>query len=105
MSIKQRLSASVDATVLAAAQAAVSDGRATNISAWVNEALHRQAEHDQRMRALDQFLLAYEVEHGTITEDEVRDASRRARARSVVIRGKGRAAPSGHKRRRPAEGR
>jgi hypothetical protein len=105
MSIKQRLSASVDATVLAAAQAAVSAGRATNISAWVNEALHRQAEYDRRMRALDQFLLAYEAEHGTITEDEVRDASRRARARAVVIRGKGRAAPPGRKRRRSSEGR
>jgi hypothetical protein len=105
MSTKQRLSASVDATVMAAAQAAVSDGRATNISAWVNAALHRQAEHDLRMRALDQFLLAYETEHGTITDEEVRNANRRARARSVVIRGKAPAALSGRKRGRPSGGR
>jgi hypothetical protein len=104
MSTKQRLSASVDATVMAAAHSAVSAGRATNISAWVNEALHRQAEHDRRMRALDQFLRAYEAEHGKITEDEVREASRRARARAVVIRGKGHAGSSGRKRGRPSRG-
>ena len=45
MSTKQRLSASVDAEVLAAAEAAVAEGLATNVSNWVNEALHRQAEH------------------------------------------------------------
>src|SRR5262245_48981023 len=87
MSWKQRLSASVDADVLAAALAAVSDGRAANVSAWVNEALHRQVEHDRRMRALDAFLAAYEAEHGTITDDEIREATRRARGRSLVVRG------------------
>lgn len=87
MSTKHRLSASVDAAVMAAAQAAVSDGRAANISAWVNEALYRQAEHDRRMRALDEFLLSYETEHGVISQAEVQAASRRARARAVVVRG------------------
>lgn len=88
MSSKQRLSATVDVTVLAAAQAAVADGRAANISAWVNQALHRQAEHDRRMRALDDFLGAYESEHGVITDEEMRAASRRAHARAIVVRGK-----------------
>lgn len=32
------------------AQAAVAAGRAANVSAWVNEALHRQAKHDRRMQ-------------------------------------------------------
>ena len=88
MSAKQRLSATVDAATLAAARAAVRDGRAANISGWVNEALHRQAEHDRRMRALDDFLHAYENEHGVITDDEIRAASRRLHARAVVVRGK-----------------
>jgi len=88
MSSKGRLSASVDAAVLLAAQAAVKEGRAANISAWVNQALHRQAEHDRRMKALDDFLLVYEGEHGVITEDEIRIAGRRLRARAVVVRGK-----------------
>ena len=88
MSGKHRLSASVDEDALAAAQKAVEEGRAANLSAWVNEALHRQADHDRRMRALDQFLAAYEDEHGVITEDEIHAASRRARERATVVRTK-----------------
>jgi Arc/MetJ-type ribon-helix-helix transcriptional regulator len=97
MSTKQRLSASVDAEVLAAAEAAVADGRAANISSWVNEALHRQAERDRRMRALDEFLRAYEAEHGRITDDEIRAATRSASTRAIVVRGK---EPSASLRRR-----
>ena len=86
MSTKQRLSASVDAEVLEAAEAAVSAGRAANVSTWVNEALRRQIQHDRRMLALDDFIDAYEAEHGTVSEAEIRDASRRARARAIVVR-------------------
>ena len=105
MKAKQRLSASVDAAVLAAAQAAVADGRATNVSAWVNEALHRQAAHDDRMRALDDFLTAYETEHGVISEDEIRTASRSARAKAIVVRGTKRAVAPSRSRQRRSGGR
>jgi hypothetical protein len=98
-SYKQRLSASVDAAVLAAAEAAVSEGRAANVSAWVNEALLRQAEHDRRMKALDVFLSAYENEHGVITGEEIELAGRRLRSRAVVLRGK---SPARVARQRPA---
>jgi len=104
MSVKQRLSASVDAEVLTAAHAAVSAGLATNISAWVNEALHRQAEHERRMHALDDFLAAYEAEHGLIDDDEIRAASRRARARAVVVRGKARVPAPRNRARRSSGG-
>jgi Arc/MetJ-type ribon-helix-helix transcriptional regulator len=87
MSPKQRLSASVDAELMAAAQQAVSDGRAENLSAWVNDALRLKADHDRRLRALDDFLAAYEAAHGEITEDEMRAAARRARERAIVVRG------------------
>jgi hypothetical protein len=49
----QRLSASVDAGLLDAAQVAVDEGRGYSISAWVNDALRLKAEHDRRMQALD----------------------------------------------------
>src|SRR5450755_3923537 len=88
MSTKQRLSASVDAELLAAAQRAVTEGRAENVSAWVNDALRLKTDHDRRLQALDDFLAAYEAEHGEITEEEMRDAARRARGRAVVVRGK-----------------
>jgi hypothetical protein len=88
MKEKRRLSASVDASVLAAAQAAVSEGRAANVSAWVNEALHRQAAHDSRMRALDSFILSYEAKHGVIAHEEIEQAAHRLRERAIVVRGK-----------------
>lgn len=60
------------------------------MSAWVNEALRRQVDHDRRMEALDAFIAEYEAEHGEITLDEIEAASRRARARALVVRGAGR---------------
>lgn len=60
MSTKARLSASVDESIIRAAQAAVAAGRATNLSSWVNEALRRQIEHERRLLALDEFLASYE---------------------------------------------
>jgi len=84
MSAKQRRSATVDTAVVAAAQAAVTDGRAANISARVNEALHRQAEHDQRMQALDVFLNAYENEYGVITDEEIWSCSSKLAARPSI---------------------
>ncbi|HKQ69553.1 MAG TPA: hypothetical protein VJT73_09445 [Polyangiaceae bacterium] len=83
---KHRLSASVDANLIAAAERAVADGRAENVSAWVNAAMRLQVEHDLRMRALGDFVAAYESKHGLITEAEMTAARRRARARAVVVR-------------------
>jgi|ERR1022692_826266 Arc/MetJ-type ribon-helix-helix transcriptional regulator len=87
MSTKQRLSASVDAELVAVAQEAVAQGQAESMSAWVNDALRLKAGHDRRLAALDYFLAAYEAEHGEITEEEMRNAARRARGRAVVVRG------------------
>lgn len=84
---KHRLSASVDASLIAAAERAVAEGRAENVSAWVNAAMQRQVAHDLRMRALADFVAAYESKHGVITDEEIAAATRRARARAVVVRG------------------
>lgn len=86
MSEKSRLSASVDADLLAAANAAVATGRAESVSAWVNDALSLKAAQERRLAALDAFLDAYEAEHGQITAEEMDSAARRARARAVVVR-------------------
>jgi Arc/MetJ-type ribon-helix-helix transcriptional regulator len=88
VSAKQRLSASVDAELLAVAQDAVAQGKAESVSAWVNEALRLKADRDRRLQALDEFLAAYEAEHGEITERDMHEAARRARARAVVVRGR-----------------
>ena len=87
MSAKGRLSASVDTDLIAAAQEAVAQGQAESLSAWVNEALRLKVAHDRRLRALDEFVAAFEAEHGDITEAEMSEAARRARGRAVVVRG------------------
>ena len=86
MSGKRRLSASVDAELVAAALAAVELGQAESVSAWVNDALRLKADQDRRLRAMDEFITAYEAEHGEITEEEMRDTARRARGRAIVVR-------------------
>src|ERR1035438_9026510 len=84
MTSKQRMSASVDAELVAVAQEAVAAGQAESVSAWVNDALRLKADHDQRLRALDEFLAGYEAEHGEISEEEMRDAARSARGRAFL---------------------
>jgi Arc/MetJ-type ribon-helix-helix transcriptional regulator len=105
VSTKQRLSASVDADLLDVAQKAVAQGQAESMSAWVNDALRLKAEHDRRLAALDEFLAAYEAEHGEITDREIADAVRQARSDAVVVRGAAdarRAKPAPRRRRRGA---
>jgi len=80
---KVRLSASVDAELVAAAEAAVARGRLESVSAWVNEALRSKVEHDLRLDALSVLIAAYEKEHGEITPEEVRAAARRSRGRGL----------------------
>lgn len=95
MSVKERLSASVDADLVAVAQEAVAQGQAESVSAWVNEALRLKVAHDRRLRALDEFVAGFEAEHGEITEAEMHEAARRARGRAVVVRGEPGSAPKG----------
>jgi hypothetical protein len=87
MGNKQRLSASVDADLIEAAEHAVAQGRVDSISAWVNDALSLKVAQDRRLEALAIFVAAYEKEHGEITSEEMQLASRRARARAIPVRG------------------
>ena len=93
MSAKRRLSASVDAVLLQAAEAAVAGGAAGSVSAWVNDALRLKLTHDARLAALASFIGAYEAEHGEITGEEIRLAVRRASQSAIPVRGPA-AAPS-----------
>jgi len=87
MTAKARLSATVDADLIAASQAAVAAGAAESVSAWVNDALRLKIEHDRRLRGIDDYIAAYEAEHGEITDEEMDAAYRAARARAIVVRG------------------
>jgi hypothetical protein len=87
MTTKARLSATVDADLIAASQAAVAAGEAESVSAWVNDALRLKIDHDRRLRGIDDYIAAYEAEHGEITAEEMDAAYRAARARAIVVRG------------------
>ncbi len=89
MKKKERLSASVDAELIAAAERAVAEGRADNVSAWVNDALRLKLERDAQLAALAAFIAAYEEEHGEIGAQEIRQASRRAQAGASLARAAG----------------
>lgn len=83
---KRRLSATVEGELVRAGRRAVSEGRADSLSGWVNEALRRQAEHDQRLKALGEFIREYEAEHGVITDQEMRDARLYFSTRTTPVR-------------------
>ena len=87
MTAKARLSATVDADLIAASQAAVAAGEAESVSAWVNDALRLKVEHDRRLRGIDDYIAAHEAEYGEITHEEMDAAYRAARARAIVVRG------------------
>lgn len=88
MSTKQRLSASVDADLITAGQEVVSAGRAENMSAWVNDALRAQVDRDRKLAALRAFVSEFEAAHGEITESEMAAATRDARSRAAIVRGR-----------------
>lgn len=87
MKSKQRLSASVDAVLLEAADRAVRRGAAASVSAWVSDALRLKIAHDRRLEALEAYIREFEREHGEIGVEEMRGASRRARGRAQPVQG------------------
>ena len=98
---KQRISATVDADLLAIAERAAAEGRAKNVSAWINDAMRQKAEDDLRREAARKLIEDYEAEHGVITAAEMARAARDMKARAIVVRGRKRTkrAPSRRKRR------
>src|SRR3954452_11833772 len=84
---KQRLSVSVDADLVEAADQAVKRGRTESVSAWVNDALRAKLDQDRRLEALANFIALYESEHGEITPEEIRLAARQARSSALPVRG------------------
>jgi hypothetical protein len=87
MTAKTLLSVTVDADLIAASQAAVAEGHAESVSAWVNAALRLKVEHDRRLRGIDDFIAAFEAEYGAITDEEMDAAYRAPKARAIVVRG------------------
>jgi len=84
---KQRLSASVDADLIDAAEAAAKRGEVANVSAWVNEAMRLKLEHDRGLALLAEVIAEFEAEHGEITTEDIEKAKRAALSRAWSVRG------------------
>lgn len=83
---KQRLSASVDAELLAAAERAAANTNVT-VSAWVSDAIRMKLADDAQLKALAAAIADFEREFGVITKEEIEAAKREARRRAVKVRG------------------
>ncbi len=86
MGRKRRLSVSVDAELVDAAEQAVKRGEAPTLSAYVSDGLKLKLESDQRLRAMDNFLADYERDHGKITEEDVAESVRELQSRAIHVR-------------------
>ena len=68
---RERITVTVDPEWVAAGAAAVAEGRADSVSAWVSQAMAEKAANDRRLRFLDLAIADYEAEFGVITEAEM----------------------------------
>lgn len=68
---KERLTVTVDPSLVQAGNRAVRAGRADSLSAWVNTALAEHVAKEERRIAMDEAIAAYEAEFGVITEAEM----------------------------------
>jgi hypothetical protein len=84
---KQRLSVSVDADLLVAAELAAKRGEVANVSAWVNDAMRLKLERDRGLAGLAEVVSDFEAEHGQITPNEMEQAAARSLARAITARG------------------
>jgi len=83
---KARLTVTVDAELVEAANAAVESGAAESVSAYVNDALAVQSARQRRLAAMERALKAYEAEFGEITEEEMAERRRKDRANAIIVR-------------------
>ena len=86
MRSKERLTVTVDAELIEAANHAVSEGRVASLSGWVNLALAEQAAKERRLRALAEAITAYEKAFGEITAAELAAQKRADRQNATTVR-------------------
>lgn len=84
---KSRLTVTVDADLVAAANAAVAGGESDSVSAYVNDALAAHSARQRRLAAMDRAITMYEAEFGEITEAELAAQQEEDRRNAIRFRG------------------
>ena len=90
---KDRLTVTIDRSLLDAANAAVAEGGADSLSAWVNRAVAERLLKEQRLAALADAVARYETRFGIISDAELMKQRRADRESSTVVRSVKRRAP------------
>jgi len=85
--VKERLTVTVDPSLIRAAHRAVAAGHADSLSGWVNLALAERAAKEQLLRALGDAIESYEAAHGVITAEELVAQARADRQAARVVGG------------------
>jgi Arc/MetJ-type ribon-helix-helix transcriptional regulator len=85
---KARVTITVDAELVRAAEAAVVDGRAESLSAFVNQAVAKELERQRGKQALGAAIAAYEAKYGAISDDDIQARVRENKQRALVVRGR-----------------
>lgn len=84
--MKQRVTITLDADLVAAGSRAVAAGQADSMSGWVNNVLAERTARDKRLAALGAAVAAYEAEHGEITAEERAEQRRIDRDAAAAVR-------------------
>jgi hypothetical protein len=83
---KTRLTVTVDADLVAAANAAVARGESDSVSAYVNKALSVASARERRLAKMDEAIAMYEAEFGKITEADLAARHEEDRANAIRVR-------------------
>ncbi|HEU4727859.1 MAG TPA: hypothetical protein VFT22_08230 [Kofleriaceae bacterium] len=98
---KERITVTVDRTLVDAAHQAVASGRASSVSTWVSGALAERVAKERHLRALAEAVAGYEAEFGVISEAEL-IAQERADSRAAIAVREPKKKPVRARRRRTA---
>jgi hypothetical protein len=84
---KERLTVTVDADLVKAANQAVAAGRAESLSGWVNLALAERQTKERRLLAMAEAVAGYEARFGPISPEEMAAQQRADQRAAIVVRG------------------
>jgi hypothetical protein len=83
---KERVTVTIDSSLVEAANRAVAEKRVASLSGWVNLALTERVAKEQRLRALAEAVAHYEREFGNILPAELLAQERADRRNAAVVR-------------------
>lgn len=83
---KRRVTVTVDEDLVDEAAAAVAEGQAESVSAWVSEAMALRYARDRRLAELASLISAYETEHGVISDEELAEQAQADRDAAASVR-------------------